>query len=121
VAVQLRSPHVEAARALGASRWRILRRHVFAAAIGPLLVYATALIGAVVAAEATLSFMGVGLQLPAQSWGLQLGAAQTHIGQAPHLMIPGGFVILAVLGFTLAGDALRDALDPRTDRRAEPA
>ncbi|MGI8574953.1 MAG: ABC transporter permease [Egibacteraceae bacterium] len=110
---QLQTSYVEAARALGASRWRILRRHVLTAAIGPVLVYATALIGAIVAAEATLSFMGVGLQLPAISWGLQLAAAQTHIGQAPHLLIPGGFVMLAVLGFVLAGDAVRDALDPR--------
>lgn len=112
---QLGSGYVQAAEALGASRTRIFRRHVLAQAIGPVLVYATAMLGAVIAAEATLSFMGVGLQLPAISWGLQLAAAQSHVGQAPHLLIPGGFVVLAVLAFVLMGDAVRDALDPQTD------
>lgn len=116
VITQLQAAYVEAARALGASGWRIVLRHVLAGAVGPVLVYATALTGTIVAAEATLSFMGVGLQLPAISWGLQLAAAQHHIGQAPHLLIPGAFVMLAVLGFVLVGEALRDALDPRTGR-----
>lgn len=116
VVAQLQTGYVEAARALGAGRWRILRRHVLVAAVGPALVYATALIGGIVAAEATLSFMGVGLQLPAISWGLQLAAAQTHIAQAPHLLIPGGFVMLSVFAFVLAGDAVRDALDPRASQ-----
>lgn len=117
VVSQLHAGYVEAARALGAGRWRMSVHHVLAGAVGPVMVYATALVGTVVAAEATLSFMGVGLQLPAISWGLQLAAARTHVGVAPHLLIPGGFVMLAVLGFVLAGDALRAALDPRDSRR----
>ena len=86
-------------------------------AIGPVLVYATALSGAVIAAEATLSFMGVGVQLPAISWGLQLAGAQTRIGTAPHLLLPGVAVTLAVLAFLLAGDALRTVLDPERASR----
>lgn len=108
---------VEAARALGATGLRIAVRHVLAGAVGPVLVYATALSGAVIAAEATLSFMGVGLQLPAISWGLQLAAARTRIGIAPHLLLPGVAVTAAVLAFVLAGDALRDVLDPRRASR----
>lgn len=108
---------VEAARALGASDLRIALRHVLAGASGPVMVYASALTGAVIAAEATLSFMGVGLQLPAISWGLQLATARTRIGAAPHLLLPGVAVTAAVLAFVLVGDALRDVLDPRGTRR----
>jgi len=104
---------VEAARALGATDLRIAIHHVLAGAIGPVLVYAMALSGAVVAAEATLSFMGVGLRLPAISWGLQLAAARTRVGDAPHLLLPGVALTAAVLAFVLVGDALRDVLDPR--------
>jgi ABC-type dipeptide/oligopeptide/nickel transport system permease subunit len=103
---------VEAARAMGASELRVAIHHVLAGAVGPVLVYATALSGVVIAAEATLSFMGVGLRLPAMSWGLQLAAARTYVGAAPHLLLPGVAVTLGVLAFVLMGDALRDVLDP---------
>ena len=106
--------YVEAARAVGASNMRILVRHILPNAIAPAIVYATIAIGGVIAAEATLSFLGVGLQLPAISWGLMINNAQTRILTDPHLLLfPGLFLSMTVLGFLLLGDAVRDALDPR--------
>lgn len=106
--------YVEAARALGAKNGRILVRHVLPNAIAPTIVYATIAIGGVIAAEATLSFLGVGLQLPSISWGLMISTAQTRLITDPHLLLfPGIFLSLTVLGFLLLGDAVRDALDPR--------
>jgi ABC-type dipeptide/oligopeptide/nickel transport system permease subunit len=78
------------------------------------IVYATIKVGIVIAAEATLSFLGVGIQLPAISWGLMISGAQTRVLEAPHLLLfPGFFLSLTVLAFVLMGDALRDAFDPR--------
>jgi oligopeptide transport system permease protein len=106
--------YVQAARALGASNLRILRRHVLPNAIAPVIVYATITVGIVIAAEATLSFLGVGLQLPAISWGLMISTAQTRVLRAPHLVLfPGIFLSVTVFSFILLGDALRDALDPK--------
>ncbi|MBA3361980.1 MAG: ABC transporter permease [Acidimicrobiia bacterium] len=106
--------YVEAARALGASDFRILLKHILPNAITPVIIYAAISIGVIIAAEAALSFLGVGLQLPAISWGLMISGAQTRILQAPHLLLfPGLFLSLAVFGFILMGDALRDALDPK--------
>lgn len=106
--------YVLAARALGARNLRIMRRHVLPNALAPVVVYATLFVGIVISAEATLSFLGVGLQLPAISWGLMISGAQTRILQAPHLLaFPGLFLSLTVLSFSLVGDALRDALDPK--------
>lgn len=110
----LNADHISAARALGASDMRILATHVLPNAMAPVLVYATIYVGIIISAEATLSFLGVGLQLPAISWGLMISDAQYRIGQAPHLLIwPGLFLSLTVLSFILLGDALRDALDPK--------
>ncbi|GIF01227.1 ABC transporter permease [Paractinoplanes rishiriensis] len=110
----LNADHISAARVLGASDARILATHVLPNAIAPVLVYATIYVGIIIAAEATLSFLGVGLQLPAISWGLMISDAQYRIGQAPHLLLwPGLFLSLTVLSFILMGDALRDALDPK--------
>lgn len=106
--------YVRAARSVGASNLRIITTHVVPNAIAPLVVYATIYVGIVIAAEATLSFLGVGLQLPAISWGLMISDAQYRIAEAPHLLLfPGLFLSLTVLAFILMGDALRDALDPR--------
>ena len=106
--------YVEAARALGASDFRILFKHILPNAITPVIIYAAISVGVIIAAEAALSFLGVGLQLPAISWGLMISGAQTRILQAPHLLLfPGLFLSLAVFGFILMGDALRDALDPK--------
>ena len=106
--------YVQAARALGASGPRVLRRHVLPNAIAPVIVYATIYIGIMIAAEATLSFLGVGLELPAISWGLMISVAQTRVLSAPHLLLfPGLFLSATVFSFILLGDALRDALDPK--------
>ena len=106
--------YVLAARSLGASNMRILRKHILPNALAPVIVYATLTIGGVMVAEATLTFLGVGLQAPAISWGLELASAQTEIQQYPHLLIfPGLFLSLTVLSFVILGDSLRDALDPR--------
>jgi oligopeptide transport system permease protein len=106
--------YVSAARALGAGDARLLFRHILPNAVAPVVVYATIKVGLVVAAEATLSFLGLGLQLPSISWGLMIAGAQGRVTAAPHLLLfPGVFLSLTVLAFVLLGDALRDALDPR--------
>ena len=108
------SEYVEAARALGAKDSRIIIRHILPNAMAPVIVYATITIGVIISAEATLSFLGVGLQLPAISWGLMISGAQNRILQYPHLLFfPGLFLSVTVFSFILMGDALRDALDPR--------
>lgn len=106
--------YVQAARALGARPRRMLVRHILPNAVAPVLVYATIAVGTIIAAEATLTFMGVGLQQPEMSWGLQINAAQNRLREAFHLILfPSVFLSLTVLSFILMGDALRDALDPK--------
>jgi ABC-type dipeptide/oligopeptide/nickel transport system permease subunit len=108
------SDYVAAARAMGASDFRILVRHILPNAVAPVLVYATITIGVLIAAEATLTFLGVGLQPPAISWGLQIAQGQSLLRTAPHLVLfPSIILTLTVMAFILMGDALRDALDPR--------
>jgi len=106
--------YVDAARALGVRDFRIIRRHILPNAVAPVIVYATITVGVIISAEAALSFLGVGLQLPAISWGLMISVAQNRILTAPHLLLfPGAFLSVTVFTFILMGDALRDALDPR--------
>ena len=106
--------YVAAARALGASDLTIMRRHILPNSLAPVVVYATVFVGLIIGAEATLTFLGVGLQLPSISWGLQLSGAQSRIITYPHLLLfPTIFVVLAVFSFMMMGDALRDALDPK--------
>jgi len=106
--------YVQAARALGASDWRIMRSHILPNGIAPVIVYGTIAVGIIISAEAALSFLGVGLQLPAISWGLMISAAQNRILIHPHLLLfPALFLSILVLSFIILGDALRDALDPR--------
>ena len=108
------SDYVQAARALGATDLRIITRHILPNALAPVLVYATITIGVVISAEATLSFLGVGLRLPAISWGLMIGEAQNYVRTSLHLLLfPGAFLVVTVLSFISVGDALRDALDPK--------
>jgi ABC-type dipeptide/oligopeptide/nickel transport system permease subunit len=108
------SDYVAAAKAMGASSRRILVRHILPNAVAPVLVYATITIGVLIAAEATLSYLGVGLQRPAISWGLQIDAGQDLLRTAPHLVLfPSLILTLTVMAFIMMGDALRDALDPR--------
>ena len=106
--------YVSAAQSLGAGPWRIITKHVLPNSIAPLIVYATISIGVIISAEATLSFLGVGLPPDSVSWGVQLSAAQTYYRSVPTLVLfPGIFLVLTVLAFLLIGDALRDALDPK--------
>ena len=106
--------YVEAARALGNPPWRVAVRHVLPNIVPPVLVQATLAIAMAIIAEASLSFLGLGQQPPAPSWGSMLNAAQRFLTQAPWLAIfPGAAIFLAVLAFNLVGDGLRDALDPR--------
>lgn len=106
--------YVTAARALGAGDFRLMYRHILPNALAPVIVYGAIRVGIVIAAEATLSFLGLGLQLPAISWGLMIAGAQPRLLTAPHLLLfPGLFLSLTVLAFVLLGDALRDAFDPR--------
>lgn len=107
--------YIEAARALGAGDFRILTKHILPNAIAPVLIYAAITAGVIISAEAALSFLGVGLQLPAISWGLMISGAQTRILSAPHLLFfPGLVLSITVFGFILMGDSLRDALDPKS-------
>jgi oligopeptide transport system permease protein len=106
--------YVQAARALGAGPARIVFRHVLPNAIAPLIVVATISIGAYIGAEATLSFLGVGLREPVVSWGVMVSAGIDYREIAPHMMLfPGVFLTLTVLSFVMLGDAVRDALDPK--------
>jgi peptide/nickel transport system permease protein len=106
--------YVEAARAVGNPPWRIAWRHVLPNVTAPLIVQATLAIAAAVIAEASLSFLGLGQQPPAPSWGSMLNTAKNYVDNAPWMAIwPGLSIFLLVLGFNLLGDGLRDALDPR--------
>jgi peptide/nickel transport system permease protein len=106
--------YVEAARAVGNSHLRIALRHILPNVIPPLIVQATLAIAAAVIAEASLSFLGLGQQPPAPSWGSMLNTAKNYIDNAPWMAVwPGLSIFLLVLSFNLLGDGLRDALDPR--------
>jgi peptide/nickel transport system permease protein len=106
--------YIEAARAVGNPPWRIALRHVLPNVTAPLIVQATLAIAAAVIAEASLSFLGLGQQPPAPSWGSMLNTAKNYIDNAPWMAVwPGLSIFLLVLAFNLLGDGLRDALDPR--------
>jgi peptide/nickel transport system permease protein len=106
--------YVEAARALGNPAWRVAVRHILPNITPPIMVQATLAIANAIIAEASLSFLGLGQEPPAPSWGSMLNSAQRFLTQAPWLAIfPGIAIFLCVLSFNLLGDGLRDALDPR--------
>jgi len=106
--------YIEAARAVGNSHLRIALRHVLPNIVAPLIVQATLAIAAAVIAEASLSFLGLGQQPPAPSWGSMLNIAKNYVENAPWMAVwPGMSIFLLVLSFNLLGDGLRDALDPR--------
>jgi peptide/nickel transport system permease protein len=112
--------YVDAARALGASGLRIFFRHILPNIAQPILVQAAIGMAGVILAEATLSFLGLGIPAPAPSWGAMLSDARLHLFDSPHLVLfPAVAVAGAVLGFNFLGDALRDELDPRTRRELE--
>lgn len=109
--------YVTAARALGASDFRILFRHILPNAIQPLIVQASLGMAGAVLSEASLSFLGLGVQPPTSSWGVMLNDARSYLNVAPHLLIfPGIAVMLTVLAFNFVGDGLREWLDPKQNR-----
>lgn len=106
---------VEAARALGASDLRIITRHILPNIIQPVIVQAAIGMAGAILAEATMSFLGLGVAPPTASWGSMLNDSRAHLFDAPHLVLfPAATVMLAVLAFNFIGDALRDYLDPRS-------
>jgi peptide/nickel transport system permease protein len=106
---------VEAARALGASDARIIVRHILPNIIQPVIVQAAIGMAGAILAEATMSFLGLGVPPPTPSWGSMLNDARSHLFDAPHLVLfPAAAVMLAVLSFNFIGDGLRDYLDPRS-------
>jgi len=106
--------YIDAARAVGNPHLRIALRHVLPNVVSPLIVQATLAIAAAVIAEASLSFLGLGQQPPAPSWGSMLNTAKNYVDHAPWMAVwPGVSIFLLVLSFNLLGDGLRDALDPR--------
>jgi len=107
--------YVQAARAIGASPWRVLLWHVVPSTTSAVIVQGTLGMAGAIIAEASLSFLGLGVQPPTPSWGTMLDAGRSHLFDAPHLTIfPGLAIAAVVLGFTFAGEALRDHLDPRS-------
>ena len=109
--------YVTAARASGASDRRIILRHIAPNILGPIVVLASLDFGWIILGIAGLSFLGLGAQPPTPEWGAMLNDARPHLQTAPHLLLlPGAAIFVAVLGFNLLGDGLRDLLDPRVRR-----
>src|SRR5699024_10057113 len=107
--------YVQAARALGASPMRIIRRHVLPSAMAPAIVVSTINLGAYIAIEATLSFLGIGLVPPVVSWGVMINDALVALRTDPYILFfPALFLSLTVLAFIMLGDAVRDAFDPKS-------
>ncbi len=105
---------VEAARAAGASDWRIILRHVLPNIMAPVIVNVTLRIAGAILAESSLSFLGIGIQEPFPSWGSVLNAGRNHLRSAPWItLFPGLCIFVTVLAFNYIGDGLRDALDPK--------
>jgi len=106
--------YVEGARAVGLNHFEIIVRYILPNVFAPIIVQATLTIATAIIAEASLSFLGLGQQPPAPSWGSMLNVAKNFLSQAPWMaMWPGAAIFLVVIGFNLLGDGLRDALDPR--------
>jgi peptide/nickel transport system permease protein len=105
---------IEASRVIGNGEWTTLARHILPNMVAPVIVLATSMFGWVLLAESALSFLGLGVPPPAPTWGNMLASARPHLGSASWLGIfPGIAIAVALLGFNLLGDALRDTLDPR--------
>ncbi|MEU4475971.1 ABC transporter permease [Micromonospora sp. NPDC023888] len=106
--------YIVAARALGAGTGRIILKHLLPNCLAPLLVYGTIMVGSFIGAEATLSFLGVGLKSPVVSWGIMISDGKDFIRVAPGLVFfPAAFLVAAVLSFVMLGEAVREALDPK--------
>jgi peptide/nickel transport system permease protein len=106
--------YVDAARALGAPGWRVAWQHVLPNAITPIVVQASLSVAFAILAEASLSFLGLGIQPPQASWGSMINAGRGYLQQAPWIVFgPGAALFMTVVGLNFVGDAVRDALDPR--------
>jgi len=106
--------YVEAARALGAPAWRIAWQHVLPNAAAPIVVQASLSVAFAILAEASLSFLGLGIQPPGASWGSMINAGRGYLQQAPWIVFgPGAALFVTVVGLNFVGDAIRDGLDPR--------
>ncbi|MEU7756939.1 ABC transporter permease [Micromonospora sp. NPDC049101] len=106
--------YIVAARALGAGTGRIILKHLLPNSLAPLLVYGTIMVGSFIGAEATLSFLGVGLKSPVVSWGIMISDGKDFLRVAPGLVFfPAAFLVTAVLSFVMLGEAVREALDPK--------
>jgi len=106
--------YIEAARALGASNFRIIIKHIFPNSFAPIIVYGTMTVGTAIIVEAAISFLGLGVQPPKPAWGKMLAESLDYIDIAPWMMFfPGMAILITVLGFVLLGDGLRDAFDPK--------
>ncbi|NBE80704.1 ABC transporter permease [Micromonospora rubida] len=106
--------YVAAARMLGAGNGRIMWRHILPNALAPAIVVLTIALGSFISAEATLSFLGIGLKSPTISWGIDIDAGRVHMREsATPLVVPSTFLALTVLAFIMLGDAIRDAFDPK--------
>jgi peptide/nickel transport system permease protein len=106
--------YVEAARALGAPGWRIAWHHVLPNAAAPIVIQASLSVAFAILAEASLSFLGLGIQPPGASWGSMINAGRGYLQQAPWIVFwPGAALFVTVVGLNFVGDAVRDALDPR--------
>ncbi|WP_025616695.1 ABC transporter permease [Salinispora cortesiana] len=106
--------YVSAARMLGASNSRIMWRHILPNTLAPAIVVLTIALGSFIAAEATLSFLGIGLKAPTISWGIDINNGRVHMREsATPLIVPSTFLALTVLAFIMLGDAIRDAFDPK--------
>jgi len=111
----LPNDYIQAARALGASPWRIVMKHILPNSLAPILVVATINLGVYIVAEATLSFLGIGLVPPAVSWGVAINEGLKFLRTFPHIpLFPSLFLSLCVLAFIMLGDAARDAFDPKS-------
>ncbi len=107
--------YVEAARALGATDWRILVRHILPNIMQPVIVQAAIGMAGAILAEGTMSFLGLGVPPPVPSWGAMLNDGRSHLFDSPHvILVPACTVMLVVLAFNFVGDAMRDFLDPRS-------
>ena len=114
--------YVDAAVGFGSSTWRTMRRHVVPNMIGPVIVQATFLFGLALLAEASLSFLGLGVQAPTSSWGSMLRRSSQFLAQSPNaIYVPGLAIALTVLSVNVLGDSLRDAVDPAAQQPSAPA
>jgi peptide/nickel transport system permease protein len=114
--------YVDAARALGAPGWRIAYKHVLPNATAPIVVQASLSVAFAILAEASLSFLGLGIQPPAASWGSMINAGRGYLQHAPWIVFgPGAALFVTVVGLNFVGDAVREALDPRIREQGRSA